>query len=137
MQAQIQEILRRENLTSSQFADRIGVQRSSVSHVISGRNKPGFDFINKILLAFPDINANWLITGDGEMYGERRTQDTSLTFDIPVETEKVKSVKTDEPGEPSAPTTSDPSPIASKSSEIERIIVFYKDKTFREYREES
>ena len=137
MQAQIQEILRRENLTSSQFADRIGVQRSSVSHVISGRNKPGFDFISKILLAFPVINANWLITGEGEMYGERRNQASSFTFDMPVEAEKVTSVKTSEPTEPSAPAKSDTSHIASESSEIERIIVFYKDKTFREYREES
>ena len=45
MKDQIQEILQREEISSSQFADRIGVQRSSVSHVISGRNKPGFDFI--------------------------------------------------------------------------------------------
>jgi len=49
MKDQIQEILKRENISSSQFADRIGVQRSSVSHVISGRNKPGFDFIKKVI----------------------------------------------------------------------------------------
>jgi len=68
MQDQIQEILTKERLSSSQFADRIGIQRSSVSHVLSGRNKPGFDFIQKILIAFPGINGDWLITGSGDMY---------------------------------------------------------------------
>ncbi len=71
MQAQIQEILIKEGLSSSQFADRIGIQRSSVSHVLSGRNKPGFDFIQKILTAFPEINGDWLITGSGDMYKQK------------------------------------------------------------------
>ncbi len=55
------------NLSSSQFAEKIGVQRSSVSHVISGRNRPSLDFVKKILDAFPDISYEWLISGDGEM----------------------------------------------------------------------
>lgn len=137
MQDQIQEILRREGLSSSQFADRIGVQRSSVSHVVSGRNKPGFDFISKILVAFPGINAKWLITGEGEMYGKGKTFETDLYYNIPTEPEKVTSVRQDAPKEPTPPVQTDPLPVSSKSSEIERIVVFYKDKTFREYREES
>jgi transcriptional regulator with XRE-family HTH domain len=51
------------HLSPSEFADKIGVQRSSVSHVLSGRNKPSIDFLEKILIVFPDIDTTWLITG--------------------------------------------------------------------------
>ena len=57
-------VLKMHNLTPSLFADKIGVQRSSISHVLSGRNKPGLDFLEKIVLAFPRVNAHWLITGE-------------------------------------------------------------------------
>jgi transcriptional regulator with XRE-family HTH domain len=56
-------LLEQLNLSPSEFADRIGVQRSSVSHVLSGRNKPSLDFLEKILNVFPDIDSTWLITG--------------------------------------------------------------------------
>ena len=71
MEDKIKEILIKENISSSQLADKIGVQRSSISHVLSGRNKPGFDFIQKILVAFPEISGDWLITGSGEMYKQK------------------------------------------------------------------
>ena len=67
MKERIEEILVKYKLSSSQFADIIGVQRSSISHILSGRNKPSFDFINKILLKYPEINAHWLITGQGSI----------------------------------------------------------------------
>jgi transcriptional regulator with XRE-family HTH domain len=67
MKEQIEEILTNYQLTSAQFADLIGVQRSSISHILSGRNKPSFDFIQKILLKYPHINADWLITGRGDI----------------------------------------------------------------------
>lgn len=49
------------------FADKIEVQRSSISHLMSGRNKPSLDFIQKVLLQFPVINPSWLIMGKGPM----------------------------------------------------------------------
>jgi len=67
MKDRLIRLLDSEQLTASKFADRIGVQRSSVSHVLSGRNKPSFDFIQKTLKAFPDINPEWLIMGKGDM----------------------------------------------------------------------
>lgn len=67
MEDRINELLSYLQLSSAQFADIIGVQRSSISHILSGRNKPSFDFINKILLKYPKINANWLIAGIGVM----------------------------------------------------------------------
>lgn len=67
MKDRLIRLLDSEQLTASKFADRIGVQRSSVSHVLSGRNKPSFDFIEKTLKAFPDLNPEWLILGKGDM----------------------------------------------------------------------
>ena len=69
MKERIEEILSKYQLSSAQFADIIGVQRSSISHILSGRNKPSFDFIQKILHKYPKINAHWLITGLGNPEG--------------------------------------------------------------------
>lgn len=136
MQDQIQEILRREDLSSSQFADRIGVQRSSVSHVLSGRNKPGFDFIHKILESFPELNADWLITGNGEMYKGKKTPeelfDGPFSEVSPAKEEKKVSAKVESTGLKSQ-YSREPEDAGRK---VERVIVFYSDKTFREYREE-
>lgn len=133
MQDQIQEILSKERLSSSQFADRIGVQRSSVSHVLSGRNKPGFDFIQKILVAFPDINGDWLITGSGEMYKKKSPSED--LFETNIEQQKPenleKTVKKPATLNITKPEKEDIK--VPKTREIERIIVFYTDRTFREY----
>lgn len=64
----IKELIVSEGLTASTFADRIGVLRSALSHILAGRNKPGADFIEKLLLEMPYVNANWLFTGIGLMY---------------------------------------------------------------------
>ena len=63
----IQLILKTKNISPSQFADQIQVQRSGVSHILSGRNNPSLDFILKILRTFPEIDADWLLFGKGQM----------------------------------------------------------------------
>jgi transcriptional regulator with XRE-family HTH domain len=68
MEDRLLKLLDTEQLSSAKFADAIGVQRSSVSHILSGRNKPSFDFLQKTLKAFPMLNAEWLILGEGDMY---------------------------------------------------------------------
>ena len=84
MEDRLLKLLDTEQLSSSKFADVIGVQRSSVSHILTGRNKPSFDFLQKTLKAFPMLNADWLILGEGDMYeGERGPGGGSL-FDQPV-----------------------------------------------------
>ncbi len=57
-----------KNLTSSDFAANIQVQRSGISHILSGRNKPSLDFVMKVLEAFPDVDEAWLLFGRGEMF---------------------------------------------------------------------
>lgn len=72
MKNRISKFLKVENINSSKFADEIGVQRSCISHILSGRNNPSLDLIQKILLRFDYINAEWLITGKGEMFKPKR-----------------------------------------------------------------
>ena len=68
MNKRLLQFITAENISQSQFADNIGVARASVSHIIAGRNKPGFDFVEKMARAFPALNIEWLITGRGKMY---------------------------------------------------------------------
>jgi DNA-binding XRE family transcriptional regulator len=63
----IEQILEEYQLSPSRFADEIDVQRSSISHILSERNKPSLELISKILKKYPEINAEWLITGKGKM----------------------------------------------------------------------
>ena len=60
----IKKIISDNWLTSSSFADKIGVPRSSISHVLSGRNNPSLNLIIKILQSFDEISANYLLSGD-------------------------------------------------------------------------
>lgn len=68
MNNRLQQFLTAENISQSVFADTIGVARASVSHILAGRNKPGFDFIESMSRHYPMINLEWLITGKGKMY---------------------------------------------------------------------
>lgn len=63
----ISKVMEYSGLSSSEFADEVEVQRSSISHITSGRNKPSLEFITKIKSKFPEIEWDWLITGSGEM----------------------------------------------------------------------
>ena len=56
------------NKKPSEIADLIGVNRATISHILSGRNKPSIDFLQKLLNTYPNLNANWLISGLGSMY---------------------------------------------------------------------
>ena len=68
MHERINNWMIKEGLKSSKLADIIGVNRSTVSHILSGRNKPSIDFLYKLLFNYPNINSNWMITGIGDMY---------------------------------------------------------------------
>ena len=68
MHIRIKKWIENKGLKSSSFADKIGVNRATISHVLSGRNKPSIDFLDKMIRAFPDLNSNWIVSGDGLMY---------------------------------------------------------------------
>lgn len=71
MTNRLQQFLELENLTPARLADILGVQRSGLSHILSGRNKPGYDFIYKLLVKFPELSADWFLTGKGKPYKQR------------------------------------------------------------------
>ena len=100
------EILRKKELSASQFAERIGVQRSSVSHVLSGRNKPSLDFIIKISNTFTDISLKWLIHGE--------KSEISIN-------NKKNDISSSESSEK----------INLEDKELKEIIFFYKDNSFK------
>lgn len=61
-------ILKEKNLTANEFAAKLEVRSSNISHIITGRNKPSFDFLEKLISVFPEVNTLWLIKGEGDMY---------------------------------------------------------------------
>ncbi len=129
-------ILKTKNLSPSLFADEIQVQRSSVSHVLSGRNKPSLDFILKILSSYPEVSSDWLMFGKGQMLKQTEKEEK----EIREEKTEIKSqleIKEEMTGEKDFPTVPSNSveieETEIQSGEIEKIVVFYKNKTFREY----
>lgn len=136
-------------LNASSFADKIGVQRSSLSHLLSGRNKPSLDFILKILDVFPDIDLYWILNGKGifpkhSEYGDKNENafEAEIKQNIPtplnneISTENLFSqVKIPNP----IPTLeiekieNQNSIKKSYSSEIDKIVIFYKNGTFKSY----
>lgn len=134
MQERLNEILKHYKINASQFADQIGVQRASVSHVLSGRNKPGFDFLQKIIEAFPSVSAEWLITGKGELLRSKiQRQDLFTEVEID-ENEPVKErtrTSVFQGKKPLQDNINDEK--TSKIRIVEKIIVFYSDKSFEEY----
>ena len=111
----LKKILQHHQLTASQFADQVGVQRSSISHILSGRNKPSLDFILKVTNKFTDVDIYWLLNGKG-------------TF--PKGSKKVASSTPTQSHLFSTPETSSSNATGKK---IQRIVVFYSDGTFDEY----
>ena len=101
--------------SASSFAEKIGVQRSSISHILSGRNKPSLDFILKILSAYPEVDLYWLFNGKGTFPSE----------------EKIVDVKP----ESIAPVTNHKKILAEVEHDktIERIVIFYSDGSFKNF----
>lgn len=135
MISRIEEIIRYKGLTASKFADEVGVQRSGISHILSGRNKPSLEFILKILDTWPEINTDWLLKGHGKML--RNQNDLFSLAGKPQEKEPEAEIKKTEISR--APLTSEKQKkeetpaISASETEIEKIIILYKDKSFKEY----
>ena len=79
MHNRLKQFLSAENITQAQFASTINIGRANISHVLSGRNKPGYDFIKAIMAAYPTLNMEWLILGKGKMYKDTVVEPTTNT----------------------------------------------------------
>ena len=77
MEERIKKFMEYKGISPSEFADSIGVQRSNVTHVLKNRNKPSFQFIEKMLQIYPELNAKWLLLGKGNMI-ENSTKEKTL-----------------------------------------------------------
>lgn len=140
MRERILEIMEKERLTSSRFAESIGIQRSAMSHIISGRNNPSLDVVTKILERFPYINSDWLIFGKGEMC--KNTEYTDFTpslfnenqinpTKIQMNTEYRKENEVEKPVyERKLPEAERITYQERPSKNISKIMVFYSDNTF-------
>lgn len=136
MNKRLQQFLAAENISQSQLADTLGVARASVSHIVAGRNKPGFDFLERMARHYPDLSLEWLVSGRGKMYNNSAktapdapvgpispfTNDTENELSFPKET---------------APTTSfidsdNSEQLAINQKSISKIIIFYTDGSFQE-----
>ena len=82
MHSRLKNWMKLEGLKSSHLADNIGVNRATISHVLSGRNKPSIDFLHKLLGAYPNLNSNWLITGIGYMNTKIDTKEVKFSKKI-------------------------------------------------------
>lgn len=85
-----------KNLSSAQLAEIIGVQRSGISHILSGRNKPSLDFVLKVVEAYPDLNESWLLKGEGEMLKGAKPQELFMAETVRSSDEVIKPI-IDEP----------------------------------------
>jgi len=138
----ILQLLQYLGMSPSRFADEIGVQRSAMSHLVSGRNNPSLEFVTKVLKRFPEINTEWLISGNGSMTrpgetgepGPRETQAPEVPYlqelpfaeEIPAKEEPPATYDKQESPKPSRTKKA----LGEKSAE--RIIIVYNDRTFRE-----
>jgi transcriptional regulator with XRE-family HTH domain len=122
-------LLKTKGLSPSQFADAIGVQRSAISHLISGRNNPSLDFVLKILKRYPDVNPAWLLNGSGEM--ELVPANPSGTQDEGTLQEEI-ALPYEIPEIPETPKPRRPRQNGSREKRVEKIILIYNDNTFRE-----
>ena len=138
----LQTIFDYYGLTASSFADKIGVQRSSLSHLLSGRNKPSLEFVLKITDVFKEVDLYWLLLGKGNFPKTNQTVNpieiqenrayelftASIEDNQRIEVEKTDAIKKDTQQEEHVFDS-----ISKSIESIEKIVVFYKNGTFKSY----
>lgn len=139
----IKQILVDKSISPSHFADEIGVQRSSISHILAGRNKPSLDIVQKIIRRYPDLGMDWIWEDDQmpssgstetisniEEYTQKSGQNTR-TVSVLDSREKINSV-----ADTAQRNLSEQNMDVSEVKSIERILIFYSDGTFKQYKPE-
>ena len=135
MRERVLEFLKRENKSSAQFAEEIGVQPSGISHILSGRNNPSLDFVLKMLEKYKYLSTEWLLFGKGDMYRDSAMRnlfelnnEPSLPPKENAGTEKAVS----EPSDSNDNQVTDQE-LPSGKQKIEKIVWFFRNNTFREF----
>jgi transcriptional regulator with XRE-family HTH domain len=145
MNRRLQQFLELEELTPARLADILHIQRSGISHILSGRNKPSYEFINNFLSKFPRINAEWLITGKGKPYKDleqnsvpkdnfhEKSDNDNILFPLDIVDNEDINHKINENEVPQNPLFSHPSTAAQPNKNVKRIIIFFSDGSFQEF----
>ncbi len=118
----IATVMHVNKLTASAFAEALDVQRSNISHILNGRNKPSLDFIEKMLYRFPRVDAKWLITGEAPK-NETAAKEPGIKGPALVEPE-IKDAASSKKGAGNSGGT---------RKSVEKVVVFYADRTFDIY----
>ena len=116
MKDRIKEFIDSKDIQPGELAIMLEVQRSNISHILNGRNKPGASLIEKMLLVFPELNARWLLTGKGNMLITVDTVEQSSTV--------ISDIKKDAPE-----VLIEKNPTESKKI-IEKVILLHSDGSF-------
>lgn len=117
----LKNIMEYYQLSASSFADKIKVPRSSISHLLSGRNKPSLDFVLKVIKEFSEVELYWLLNGKGNFPNENNSPPKPIL--IPKEFSNENKEKFSNLLKSNS----------NKSKIIEKIVMFYTDGTFKEY----
>ncbi len=145
----IQKIMDYYAVSASSFADYMGVGRSSISHILSGRNKPSLDFVMKITEAYTDVDLHWLLYGKGTFpkSDQKQFENKSTISELPLEQSQKSSTSISETEndlfsqhdheknieEDSVSIKKNSiSPITNDTT-IDRIVIFYADGSFKSY----
>lgn len=127
--ARLEKIIDYYDLSAAAFADQIEVGRSSISHILSGRNKPSLDFVMKVISHYPEVELYWLLNGKGKFPKERSVS--------PPQPEVSPKPITPAPGiEPSShaiPQQGIQKDSAQKGKQIKKIVIFYTDGSFEAF----
>lgn len=141
MNTRLKQFLSAESITQSQFADSIKVVRASVSHVLSGRNNPSYDFIKAIMSTYPQLNIEWLIFGKGRMYKEISTStdqappiepsvdEGGLLFDEVLAYDEPEPIHKTENLPPASPKDEQ---ILKTQRKVRKVIILYDDDSYQE-----
>lgn len=117
----LNKVMEYYDLSAAGFADKIEVGRSSISHILSGRNKPSLEFVMKVVKSFPEVELYWLLNGKGSF------PKTSSTVSSEMKDEEIqKSISATPP--PNTPKQI--LPLGNPSKNIQKIVIFYSDGTF-------
>ncbi len=128
----LQVILNYYGISATDFSNQISVNRSTISHLLSGRNKPSLDFVMKVLGKFPEVELYWILNGKGKFPSEK----TAIS-PISISSEKTPKIDTSIKSIDNVQSqTHIPSTITKSfnDDDIERIIIFYKDGSFKSYK---
>ncbi|AEM72099.1 helix-turn-helix domain protein [Allomuricauda ruestringensis DSM 13258] len=124
--ARIETVIEHLELSVSAFADEIGVQRSSISHLLNGRNKPSLDFVMKLVNTYPEVDLYWLLKGEGRFPKESTNQ---AEINGPKITKEVDNPHLDDFAIPSSKEKK----RVQQSKNPYKVVMFYSDGTFEVY----